>query len=195
MVHMRKLRKYGNAMCAECLKMPSCRIKWGLGEEFRCSQCGELRLAREYHTKNLENLLLNGKEYEARCLRCDPSQLERFTKDLYKCCACKEELPKERFSLARAKSHKAAQRRCELCERPPCRICAQRPAKPLTNQNEVIHTPEDRLAYRCQGCKYPPCEVCGTTPREKRAKHTVDNLPNWVCSRCKGKEEASSSAH
>ena len=173
-------------MCVECFNLASSRVKRGATEEYRCCECGELRLAREFHTKTLDNLVLEDKLYEAKRLRCDPSQLERFAKELCPCCACKKNLPKEQFSLARAKSHRTTQRRCELCERPPCKVCGQRPAKPLTNQNEVIKSLADRRAYRCQACKYPPCDVCKTTPRpDPRNKVSVDNLPKWICSRCR----------
>ena len=167
------------------MKLPSVRVKRGAAEEYRCKSCGESRPARDYETKLLSNLFLNDKVYEATCLRCDRGQLDRLTKERYTCCACQESLPADQFSLARAKSHRTTQRRCARCERPPCRLCGERPAKPLTNQNEVVKSLKDRQAYRCVACKYPPCDVCKVTQRPDTSKrYHVDQKPKWVCQRC-----------
>lgn len=183
-LYMRRRREYKDALCCECLKIPACRVKSQSAEEYLCSICGISRKAKDYETKLLNNLIVNNKVYEAKCLLCDRSQLDRMTKDFYQCCACKEKLPSSEFSVARAKSHRAY--KCALCERPPCRICGKRPEKVLTNQNQVIHTLQDRKKFRCQECLYPPCAKCKKTPRpDKGSKYHVDKLPSWTCRVCR----------
>ena len=181
--------KYGRAICTECLTIQSARVKHAIEKsklQYPCSICNKRRPAADFDTQNLDDLIVNNREHDAVCLICDPTQLSRLTKATYKCCACKKQLSEENFSLARKKSHKTKAVKCKICERPPCRTCGARPEKPLTNQNEVIKSLEDREAYRCTACKYPPCSVCHVTPRRKQTqKYLVDNMPTWTCSTCK----------
>jgi hypothetical protein len=147
------------------------------------------RPAADFESKKLNDLIANSTEYNAVCLVCDATQLDRFTKETYKCCACRLDLSTDHFSVARKKSHNTKALKCELCERPPCRVCGRRPERPLTNQNEVVKSLADRAAYRCTACKYPPCSVCRVTSRpSKEKKYSVDSMATWTCSKCKEKE-------
>ena len=184
---MRLTRTYRDALCSECMKIPACRVKSQSADEYLCSVCGEMRKAKDYESKLLNNLIVNKKVYEAKCLICDRSQLHRMTKDFYQCCACKEKLPSSEFSVARAKRHKAY--KCKQCERPPCSICGKQPEKVLTNQNQVIHTLQDRQKFKCQECLYPPCVKCKKAPRPRgMSKYHVDTLPSWTCKVCREAE-------
>ena len=66
----------------------------------------------------------------------------RFTTDTYQCCACRLDLTTEHFSVARNRSHRHGSNalKCELCERPPCRVCGNWPMRPLTNHHEVVNS-------------------------------------------------------
>ena len=166
MIKMRKTRDYRRAVCSQCLRQRSVQVKQqikGAGEIHRCKSCGQEREAREFDHKTLENLIINNKVYDAVCLHCDASQLDRFHKETYLYICCKKNLPASSFSIARKRNHNTKTLKCEDCERPPCSICGARPEKPLTNQNEVVTSLTERKQYKCVRCKYPPCARCGMT--------------------------------
>ena len=115
----------------------------------------------------------------------------RFTKDICQCCACRLDRTTEHFSVARLRSHRHGSKalKCELCERPPCRVCGNRPVRPLTNPHKVVKSLTDRAAYRCTACKYPLCSVCRVSQRPCHNHiYSVDVMAKWTCSKCKQKE-------
>ena len=185
-------RDYRRAVCTLCLKSPSIRVKHAMQKsrvQYSCSRCGMQRPAADFENKKFANLLASNTEYNAVCLLCDDTQLDRLTKETYKCCSCRLDLSTEHFSVARKKNHNTKALKCKLCERPPCRVCGTRPERPLTNQNEVVKSLADREAYRCAACKYPPCSVCRVTERpDKAQKYSVDKMPTWTCSKCTEKQ-------
>ena len=191
MARMSRNRDYRGAVCTRCLKSPSARVKHAIQKsqlQYPCSKCNMQRPAAEFESQKLNDLIAHGTEYNAVCLLCDATQLDRFTKATYKCCACQLDLSTEHFSVARKKSHNTKALKCELCERPPCRACGTRPERPLTNQNEVVKSLADRAAYRCMACKYPPCSVCHVTSRPKEKKYLVDTMATWTCASCREKQ-------
>ena len=179
-------------MCTLCVKSPSIRVKQAMQKsrvQYPCSKCGMQRPAADFDSKKFASLLANNTEYNAVCLLCDDTQLDRpLTKETYKCCACQLDLSTEHFSVARKKNHNTKARKCNVCERPPCRVCGTRPERPLTNQNEVVKSLADRAAHRCMACKYPACSVCHATSRPKEKKYLVDTMATWTCASCREKQ-------
>ena len=68
------------ALCIDCSKLPSTRVKQAAIEEYRCKACVESRPVRHYESQALNNLILNDKVYEATCQHCDRSQVDQLTK-------------------------------------------------------------------------------------------------------------------
>ena len=186
MMTMRKDRDYRRAVCTQCLQSWSVRVKQAKTDSkttYFCKQCGVSRPAADYDTRTLQNLIVNERVYDAVCLKCDATPINRHKLRSYTCYTCKEDLDTSSFSISRLKNrHKL---KCEMCERPPCKICGKRPEKPLRNQNDVVHCATDRGNYRCTECKYPPCDVCKVTKREQRQTNLVDVMPRWTCAACK----------